>query len=48
MLCSNLEQTPLNRSQQLSLSVIVDGTTDKLTNNKRLLYSDNRRIKKHQ
>ena len=37
----NLEQTPLNRSQQLPAPY-------NLTNNRRLFNCDNRRIEKHQ
>ena len=47
---SNLEQIPLNRSKQLPAPYKLqenDWTTDNLTNNKRLLICDNRRIETH-
>ena len=47
---TNLEQIPLNRSQQLPAPYKLqenDWTTDNLTNNKRLLNCDNRRIETH-
>ena len=47
---TNLEQIPLNRSQQLPAPYKLqknDWTTDNLTDNKRLLNCDNRRIQTH-
>ena len=45
---TNLEQTPLNRSQQSTVSGTVQRTTDNLNNKRRLFDRDNRRIETHQ